>query len=238
MIPFILDEDLLKAGDSTPIEWNYETSPHVVIFGPTGSGKSYCCKLLLGKISLYIPDSMIYVCDFKRSDDFAFLKDCERFYVYTDCADGLNIFYSRFIARQSGEDTSRSMSALYFDEWAAYLNSIQDKKQLESEKQKLANILMLGRSFNVHIVLSQQRVDAQYFSTARDNFNIVLGLSNLSIESRDMFFSSFKKEIRPDRARGTGYMLTNGANLTRVVVPKINNMDKLHEVIKQGVTRN
>jgi hypothetical protein len=187
---------------------------------------------------LYESSAELYVCDFKRSDDFAFLSDCDRFYSYSDCERGLADFYERFQARQKGEDSDRGFLALYYDEWAAYLNSIQDKKLLESEKQKLANILMLGRSFNVHIILSQQRCDAQYFSTARDNFNLVVGLGNLTVESRDMLFSAFKKEIRNDRARGTGYMLTNGANLTRVVVPKINNMDKLHEAIKQRVTNN
>ena len=40
------------------------------------------------------------------------------------------------------------------------------------------------------------------FQGFRENFNMVIGLSNLSKESRDMFFSEFKEQIQPDRERG------------------------------------
>lgn len=96
---------------------------------------------------------------------------------------------------------------------------------------------MLGRSFHVHVIVSQQRADAVYFNAARDNFNLIIGLSNLSEESKNMLFHEYKEQMLPDRKQGTGYMLTNGTDLTAIVVPKINNMQKLHNTIKQGVTR-
>jgi len=52
-----------------------------------------------------------------------------------------------------------------------------------------------------------------------------------------MLFHEFKNQMIPDRTQGTGYMLTNGAELTSVVVPAITNMNKLHHVIKQGIER-
>ncbi|MFA9466968.1 MAG: hypothetical protein ACERKN_22165 [Velocimicrobium sp.] len=146
------------------------------------------------------------------------------------------MFYNQFLERQSGKDKKRNAKFLFFDEYASYLNYLP-KKEAEEEKRKMSMLLMMGRSFNSHVIISQQRGDAQYFSTARDNLNVVIGLSNLSEESRDMFFSSFKKQIKADRKRGTGYMITNGTDLQKIYVPKVQNEDMLHNAIKQGVSR-
>lgn len=96
---------------------------------------------------------------------------------------------------------------------------------------------MLGRSFNVHVLISQQRVDASYFNAARDNFNLVIALGNLSAEGKEMMFREFKDEMKPDRKQGTGYMLTNGTDLTPIVVPSVYDMNHLNQYIEQAVKR-
>ena len=128
---------------------------------------------------------------------------------------------------------------MYFDEWSAYCNYFNtlNKKMAELEKQKLSSLLALSRSFGLNVIISQQRADAQYFGTARDNFNLVIGLGNLSEESKNMLFHDFKEQMHPDRNQATGYMLTNGTALTPIIVPTINNMDRLHRTIRQGVMR-
>lgn len=80
-------------------------------------------------------------------------------------------------------------------------------------------------------------MDSTYFQGFRENFNLVVGLSNLSKESRDMFFSEFKDQMEPDRERGTGYMLTNGTGFTPIAVPRVRDLPKLNRVILEGVTR-
>lgn len=234
-IPILLNDKLFRLHINKWETWNTNTAPHVIIVGATGSGKTYLSQLLLGKIALYVHDAEIVVMDFKGDDDFLFLKGCKNCCRYAECEDGFQRFFNRFADRQQGKDTSRKMLVLFFDEWASYLN-YQDKKQAEEEKRKMANLLMLGRSFNVHVIISQQRADAQYFSTARDNLNVVIGLGNLSEESKDMLFHEYKKEMLPNRERGTGYMLTNGTNLQAVIVPHISNMEKLHRVIRNAVS--
>lgn len=204
-------------------------------FGTTGSGKTYAMKLLCGKLVKY-GKAKLTVCDGKGGGDFDFLKGCDR-YAAIDVTAVFDEFYNGFLARQRGEDESRDMRVLVFDEWSAYLDGLDEKKQMEAQRKKLGQLLRLGRSFRYHVLLGQQRMDAAYFQGFRENFNLVIGLSNLSKESRDMFFSEFKDQMEPDRARGTGYMTVNGAGFTPVAVPKVNDLDKLHRAILAGVTR-
>lgn len=110
---------------------------------------------------MHVPDSQLYVCDFKGDEDFKFLSGLNRFYRFMECSSGLHQFYERFQKRQLGEERDKNMIVLYFDEYAAFCNSL-DKKTIEEEKRKLSNLLMLGRSFRVHVIVSQQRADAAY----------------------------------------------------------------------------
>ena len=218
-----------------PIDWDTEAAPMGCCFGTTGSGKTYAVKLLCGMLVIY-GNAKLTVCDGKGGGDFDFLKGCDR-YAAIDVTAVFDRFYNSFLARQRGEDESRDIMCLLFDEWSAYLDGLDEKKQMEAQRKKLGQLLRLGRSFRTHVLLSQQRMDSTYFQGFRENFNLVIGLSNLSKESRDMFFSEYKEQMEPDRARGTGYMTVNGASFTPVAVPKVNDLDKLHRAILAGVTR-
>lgn len=236
IIPGILwREDYLRQKLRIPIDWDTEAAPMGCCFGTTGSGKTYAVKLLCGKLVKY-GKAKLTVCDGKGGGDFDFLKGCDR-YAAIDVTAVFDRFYNSFLARQRGEDESRDIMCLLFDEWSAYLDGLDEKKQMEAQRKKLGQLLRLGRSFRTHVLLSQQRMDSTYFQGFRENFNLVIGLSNLSKESRDMFFSEYKEQMEPDRARGTGYMTVNGASFTPVAVPKVNDLDKLHRAILAGVTR-
>ena len=236
IIPGILwREDYLRQELRIPIDWDTEAAPMGCCFGTTGSGKTYAVKLLCGKLVKY-GKAKLTVCDGKGGGDFDFLKGCDR-YAAIDVTAVFDRFYNSFLARQRGEDESRDIMCLLFDEWSAYLDGLDEKKQMEAQRKKLGQLLRLGRSFRTHVLLSQQRMDSTYFQGFRENFNLVIGLSNLSKESRDMFFSEYKEQMEPDRARGTGYMTVNGASFTPVAVPKVNDLDKLHRAILAGVTR-
>ena len=235
-IELFIQEEFYHHGVMQYVSWNPAAAPHIVIFGATGTGKTYATKLMLGRISIQCPDSCIYVCDFKGDSDFSFLDGESRFFRFFDCEKGLSAFYDEFQKRQSGQDSRRHFLLLFFDEWASYILNLE-KKKAEDEKKKLASLLMLGRSFNVHVLISQQRVDASYFNAARDNFNLVVALGNLSEEGKEMMFREFKDRMKPDRKQGTGYMLTNGTDFTPVLVPSISSMERLHHCIRQAVTR-
>lgn len=117
IIPGILfNEELLRLGYRVPIDWNPETAPHVCCFGTTGSGKTYATKLLCGKAVKYGKASLT-VCDGKGGGDFDFLKGCDR-YAAIDVTAVFDNYYNSFLARQRGEDKSRDMRLLLFDEWS------------------------------------------------------------------------------------------------------------------------
>lgn len=237
-IKLFFNETYLKYGIRQYVTWNPYKAPHVCIFGTTGSGKTVASKLLLARTAQCLPDMQLYVNDFKGDSDFTFVTGAPRFARFTECEQNFDAFYQRFRKRQSGEDDSRYMLLCMFDEWSSYTLNI-DKKKAEDEKKKLATLLMLGRSFNVHVMLSQQRMDATYFASggSRDDLNLVISLSNLSTEGKEQFFREFKDQIKPDRKQGTGYMITNGTDFTPIQVPFISDMSKINYYIKEAVCR-
>ena len=113
-LDILFNEKYINFGISEAVKWNPEKAPHVVIIGATGSGKTYFTKLLLGKIALHVPNSQIYVCDFKGDDDFSFLQGCSRSHRFMGCIEGLQRFYERFLKRQQGIEKDKTMVVLFF----------------------------------------------------------------------------------------------------------------------------
>lgn len=126
---------------------------------------------------------------------------------------------------------------MIFDEWASFLNYL-DKKQADEYRKKLGSILMQGRTYRQIVVFSQQRLSAEDFPKVRDNFNNIITLGNPSKEVIGMFYSDFRDQIQNDRGIGTGYMLTNGTDFRKIVVPTVTNMEKMNFYIKRAVEYN
>lgn len=229
-IDLALDTTLLRDGIKHYYRWDYKRVPHMLVFGATGTGKTHLVKLILARIGLTIPDASVTLCDFK-ADDFRFCKGDARYYEFIQCLNGLDEFYRAFESRQSGEDGSRTFKLLLFDEWASFLNLL-DKKEADSARTKLSSLLMLGRSFNIHVLISQQRADAEYFSKSRDNFGIVIALGNISKESAAMF-SFDRDKLEPVLGIGCGYMLTNGTDMRCIQVPAVRDNAKVERFIRK-----
>lgn len=213
-------------------KWDYKRLAHMLVVGGTGSGKTYASRLICGRVGKYIPKAELTVCDFK-ADDWRFLKTHKRYFEYTACADGLDAFFGILEARQQGRDNSRDFRMLVFDELASYLNSIP-KKDAETAKTKLATLLMLGRGYNIHVLVIQQRGDSDYFAKARDNFDIVIGMGNLSKEQKGMLFSGFQEEMKPVSTIGAGY-ITDGGGIISVQVPRIRHTEMMMNDIRSVV---
>ena len=120
---------------------------------------------------------MVFFSDFKQDDSFTFLRNCPRYYSYDKTIEALETVYDTLHKRQSGEDTSRSPVTLVWDEYMANILAIQgtEKKKAEDIMRKVSEILMLGRSLGVRLVISCQRPDAAAFpSGSRLNYGVIL----------------------------------------------------------------
>lgn len=232
-IPLFLDETYLSHGINKWVLWDMEKAPHGLVIGQSGSGKTYCSRQILAHVSIET-NCEVYVLDYKSDIDFDFLIGCKHFYRYVECRNGLHEFYNRFQQRQNGNDKERYPLLLFFDEWSSYCNAM-DKKQSEEDKKILGILVSLGRSFRIHVIISQQRADAVYFNQFRDNFSTSIGMGNLSDESRKMLFPDYVKKLSLNRQIGTGYAAFNGQKPIPIFVPPTKNPFRLERILREAV---
>jgi hypothetical protein len=236
-IPLALDKAKMEVGLREYIYWQPERHPMFLTIGGTGAGKTYSLSLLMAKISKCLPDSQLFLCDFKDID-FRSFSDCPRRWSYESCAEGLTSFYESFQARQSGNDANTNRKFLIFDEWAGFVMS-REKKAAEEAKSKLSTSLMMGRGVQHHVIIGLQRADAQLFPLGgRDQFGTILALANLSREQKLMVFPDSREEMEGiTNGRGQGFLLLDGEPLHRVQIPTITDFSKMNAAIREGLTR-
>lgn len=232
-VPYLYHLDLLSVGVQFYIPLDLDAHPHLLCVGATGTGKTYALALLMGKIAKYEPAAQLVICDFKKSG-FGWLDGCAGFYGYTAVLDGLDSVYAEFSARLEANDPARNAHKiiLLMDEYGALVSSLE-KKAAEDVKRKVGNILLMGRSLGIHLIVGIQRADAEYFRAgARDQFGAILMLGNLSKEQKVMLAPDYRESMTATNQRGQGYLLLDGQGLSHVQVPQVTDADKLHQIIK------
>lgn len=224
-------EFFVRYGLMIPIQLAIATYPHVLITGSSGSGKSISLLFLIGKLLQNDPSVVLYMCDFKNSDDFSFLDGYEHYYTGENCYSGIMDYYQNF--SQIRADRTRQNQKRYlliFDEYPAFINFLSMKDKAEKTKfandvlGAIAEILMLGRGISCGIWLLTQRADSTLFSNgSRDNFMVIIGLGRMSKEQKGMVFPG--QEI-PDEtfSAGEGMLLADGKKIIAVKYPLIQNV--------------
>lgn len=221
---------------------------NLLVIGPTGTGKSVVIKIILCKIIMFwrktptqknsahtCAKPTMWILDFKQLD-FKFLSGLPRYYGYKDCIQGLNDFYETF-KRQQAIGVAGEPHYLVVDEWGSFIMSLEDKKEAEQLKAKLAELIMLGRAYHFYPIVGIQRPDSNYFHTARDNFIACIALGTLSPEARRMVFpDSVTNRITECRKR-EGHLYIDGVGLEKIRVEDILDISALDNLIKEAMSR-
>jgi len=224
-------------GSKIPVYWDFYRSPHILVVGSTGVGKTVLCSQIIARIGLHIENSSVTVCDFKKFD-FKYLNGAKNYYGFMDCKLGLDNFFTSFQDAQNNSNNIKEypFKLLYFDEWTSF-QSCLPKREAEEYKEKLAVLTMLSRAYNYHIFVSVQRGDSYQFGSFRDNYDI-LSLGNLSREQRNMFYSGFdQEEMPPVQNVGEGYALFRSSELVPIKTPYVRDTQKMEHYIKLVVNR-
>ncbi|SEU22516.1 hypothetical protein SAMN05443270_3493 [Lacrimispora sphenoides] len=201
-----------------------KTNSHTILCGMSGSGKSYSINILFAKLCVANPEGTVYFADFKQDDSFEYLRGCPRYYPYNSSLEALETVYEILHKRQSGEDTSRNPVTLIWDEYMANILAIQstEKKKADEVMRKVSEILMLGRSLAVRLIISCQRPDASPFpSGSRLNYGIIIIVGAPIRSIYEMLIPKEYIDKIGDRnfVIGEGIVLLQGSKLGFVKVP-------------------
>lgn len=229
-----VDLSILSQGVKVPVTVDFSSVPHMLIVAPSGSGKTYLLTYILGQIAK--KSVKLILADFKGIDFIEF-NDCRNYYKHNSVGKAVDCVFDELQNRMANASVNSEYEPIYLciDEWSGFLSSLAVKKEQDNYKQKLANILMLGRGANIFIIMSLQRADSTYI-TGRDNFGNVVGLGTLSKESIAMVFNDNKEMIEP-KSRGKGYLQTDGKPLREIVVPMLRNINDTKAIIKTALSR-
>lgn len=232
-------------GKKVPVSIDASTknNSQTLICGMSGSGKSYLMNQYFARICLHGGnDSVVYFADFKQEDAFIHLRNCPRYYPYDKTIDALEEVYNIMHKRQCGEDPSRNYVTLIWDEYIANMLAVlgSEKKKAEAVMHKVAEILMLGRSLGVRLIIACQRPDAAAFPTgSRLNFGVIIivGASLESIYSMLMPKELIERVGNRKFHTGEGIMLWQGFELRFIKVPTIRDEEKMKAICIEALTR-
>ena len=229
-----VDLSILSQSKKVHVTVDFSSVPHMLIVAPSGSGKTYLLTYILGQIAK--KSVKLILADFKGIDFIEF-NDCRNYYKHNSVGEAVDCVFDELQNRMANASVNSEYEPIYLciDEWSGFLSSLAVKKEQDNYKQKLANILMLGRGANIFIIMSLQRADSTYI-TGRDNFGNVVGLGTLSKESIAMVFNDNKEMIEP-KSRGKGYLQTDGKPLREIVVPMLRNINDTKAIIKTALSR-
>lgn len=215
---------------------------HILLCGMSGSGKSYLEHQIMTKLTLAEPDGEISFADYKGDDSFSYLRECPRYYSYKNTLKALDIVHSRLIARQSGEDTSRNPVTLIWDEYMAQALNMtsEDKKAAAAMMNKVSEILLLGRSLSVRIVLSCQRADAIAFPAGSRLNTGIICICGAAVRSiYEMLLPDHMEQTKGRQfGRGEGVVLLQGSTLRYIKVPTVRDENRMRQICLEALCGN
>lgn len=210
------------------VTYNPAKSPHILISGGTGSGKSMFMSFLL--IEFLKQKSTIYLCDPKNSDLGSLSNYFGEKYVATTpnniarvirlAVDEMKSRYTymneNFIYGANFETHGFKSVWVLFDEVGAFQAYGTDKKSKELINEVMdgiKQIILLGRQAGCFILIAGQQINANNLSTElRDNFSLRVSLGFNSSEGLRMMFGSATPDVSiPIEVKGAGLLYLHGS---------------------------
>ena len=243
LFPLGYDLDALNDyGQKTPITTPItpDTNSHILICGMSGSGKSYFQTQLFARLARADLSGEFYFADYKAEDAFEHLRDCPRYFSYGDTLHALETVYARLNARLSGEDETRNPVTLIWDEYIANILALHnaDKKRAAVVMNQVSEILLMGRSKSVRLIVSCQRPDAVAFPVgSRLNYGVVVVLGAAVQSIYQMLMPDHMDRIKGrEFGQGEGAVLLQGSHLHFIKVPQSKDIEGLEAVCRGALS--
>ena len=230
------------------LTWNMNSSPHGLIAGTTGGGKTYFIFYL---VSHFIQNEFpLYICDPKRSD----LTTADKYFFYKNVKNEYSIGGIARNIRMAKEDMLRRYDQikeanggigsnytdlglkpiiLLVDEFGAYLAACDKKVQAEV-LANLKQIIFQGRQAGVFVILATQKPDKDTIPTnIRDQLGLRAVLGNMSDEGYRMVFGSNEGMAYKYKDSGEGYIHFDGLSSDMPVPFKAPLISDLNELLRE-----
>ncbi len=208
-----------SSGQVVPVMWDTKRSPHALISGSTGGGKTIYMKILLEQ--LLEQGAEVCVCDFKNFGDYRAFRGA--YAVGDECDTMLKQFCDDFEkARQSGV-ASNKRRVLIFDEWGSY-TAIKTKREFDDLMKMISPLIMLSRAYNYSIFLISQRFNAtdNLAGNLKEQFGVKVFLgAEISTQSASMLFPNSEIDKSARLQEYCGYISTPTTDLEIIISPKV-----------------
>lgn len=211
--------------------WDINKTPHALITGGTGAGKTFFIIYLIYAFKNLQAD--IFLLDPKRSDLSQMgnlVGDRNIAYepnhiarVLREANEIMNNRYDEMRELNTNKEIGKIYSdfgmkpiVIFFDEVMAFM-SIADNKLAKECNGYLTSIIAKGRQSGVFMILSTQRADTDFISGAiRDQLGLRLALGSNSSDGYRMIFGALEKELNKlSSSNGKGYIYLADGKMTQ-----------------------
>lgn len=214
------------------ISYNLSETPHSLIVGGTGSGKSF---FLFGKIVQYLkltPKADLRIIDPKKADlsllrfvpkleDKVATEPHQIAKMLREAVELMEERYSTYFSNRSAfgktyKDFNLPVVIVIFDEFSAFIHSV-DKKLAKEVLDYIFVIIMKGRQAGVQIELLMQRPSADDLPTnIRAQMGFKAGLGNMDNIGYNMIFDTNNVEYKSITVKGGGYIQIDGKHTSPI----------------------
>lgn len=224
-IPLAVDEE------GTLIEWNLKVNPHMLLMGPTGTGKTAVIhNALVNGARL---GCQIFIIDFKGGEFTAFRDYPNVVSVITEPHEAAALVATlhkemrrryNLYKRNKRSLVNEVPFMIIFDEYAEFQEAMKSLYASTGGKgacptiQKFSSILRLARTARLHCVAALQRADQKFLEgEAKDNFTMRFSLGKLSPVAAQMIHNDANAgRTIPIGIRGRGTALNSAGIATEV----------------------